>query len=111
MTGTYTFHELKEKNVHQLREIAKGISHEAVQGYTQLNKEHLLAAIAKALNIPAHEHHAVGGFDKAAIKAQMRELKKQRDAAAAAGDAPLVHALRRRIHKLNHQVRSHTVEE
>jgi hypothetical protein len=111
MAATYTFHELKEKNVHELREIAKGIQHEAVQGYTQLNKEHLLIALAKALNISTHEHHAVGGFDKAGIKAKMRELKKKRDEAVEAGDATLAHSLRRQIHKLNHQVRSHTVGE
>lgn len=111
MTTTYTFHELKEKNIHELREIAKGIQHDAVQGYTQLNKDHLLVAIAKALNLSTHEHHAVGGFDKSGIKAQMRELKKQRDAAIEAGDAERLHSIRRRIHALNHQVRSHTVVE
>ena len=42
---SYTFNELKHMNVSQLRDIAKGIEHEAVQGYTQLNKEHLLEAI------------------------------------------------------------------
>lgn len=111
MTASYTFHELKEKNVHELREIAQGIQHEAVQGYTQLNKEHLLLAVAKALNLPTHEHHAVGNFDKAATKAQIRELKKKRDAAIEGGDSSLAHALRRRIHVLNHQIRSHTVDE
>jgi hypothetical protein len=30
----YTYHLLKEKTVADLREIAKGIQHEAVQGYT-----------------------------------------------------------------------------
>jgi hypothetical protein len=109
--STYTFHELKEKNVHELREIAKGIEHEAVRGYTQLNKEHLLVALAKALNLTTHEHHAVGGFDKSGLKSQIRELKKKRDAALEAGDSAAVHALRRHIHKLNHQIRSHTVEE
>jgi hypothetical protein len=109
--ATYTFHELKEKNVHELREIAKGIQHEAVQGYTQLNKDHLLIALAKALGIPTHEHHAVGGFDKSGIKAMMRELKKKRDAALEAGDSAAVHALRRQIHTLNHQIRSHTIDE
>ena len=111
MTATYTFHALREKNVHELREIAKGLPPEAVQGYTQLNKDHLLAAIAKALNLPAHEHHAVGGYDKGGIKAQMRELQRQRDAALEAGQSALVHTLRRRIHALNHQVRSHTIDE
>jgi len=109
--SSYTFHELKEKNVHELREIAKDVQHDAVQGYTQLNKEHLLVALAKALNISTHEHHAVGGFDKSDIKARMRELKKKRDTALEAGDSASLHGIRRQIHKLNHQIRNHTVEE
>ncbi len=111
MSVTYSFHELKVKTVFELREIAKGIQHEAVQGYTQLNKDHLLLALAKALNLPTHEHHAVGGFDKSALKAQIRELKTKRDAAIEAGDSAAVRAARRQIHKLNHQIRSHTIDE
>ena len=37
----YTYDELKHKTVAELRDIAVGIEHEALQGYTQLNKEHL----------------------------------------------------------------------
>lgn len=110
MTITYTFHELKEKNVHDLREIAKTLQHEAVQGYSQLNKEHLLEALAKALNVPMHEHHAVGGFDKSGVKAQMRALRQKRDAAIQAGDHEQLHAIRRQLHRLNLQVRRHVVE-
>ena len=62
----YTYHELKEKNITQLRDIAKDLQHEAVQGYTQLNKEHLLVALCTALGVPMHEHHEVVGIDKAA---------------------------------------------
>src|SRR5256885_9142107 len=36
----YTYDELKHKTVAELRDIAVGIEHEALQGYTQLNKEH-----------------------------------------------------------------------
>jgi hypothetical protein len=107
----FTYHELKEKNVAELREIAKGIQHEAVQGYTQLNKEHLLVALAKALNLSTHEHHAVGDFDKPSIKAKMRGLKKQRDAAIEAGDHAKVGALRRQIHALNHEIRRHIAKD
>lgn len=107
----FTFHELKEKNVGELRDIAKGIQHEAVQGYTQLNKEHLLVALAKALNLSTHEHHAVGNFDKSAIKVKMRGLKKQRDAAIEAGDHVKVAALRRQIHALNHEIRRHIAKD
>ena len=36
----HTFPELKSKPLAELREIAAGIEHEAVKGYTQLNKDH-----------------------------------------------------------------------
>jgi len=110
MTATFTWHELKEKNVHELREIAKGIDHEAVRGYSQLNKEHLMTAIAKALHIPTHEeHHVQAGFEKGANKKLMRELKKKRDAALEAHDYDQLKAVRRQIHALNHEIRRHTV--
>ena len=44
----YPFEELKHKTVGELRDIAKGIEGEGVQGYTQMNKEHLLPALARA---------------------------------------------------------------
>jgi hypothetical protein len=102
----YTFEELKKKKVAELREIAKGIEHEAVRGYTQLNKEHLLEAICKALDIDMREHHEVVGVDKAAIKAKIRALKKKRDQALAARNLAehknilrLIHGLKRKLHK------------
>jgi DNA-binding IclR family transcriptional regulator len=107
----HTYHELKIKTVADLREIAKGIQHEAVQGYTQLNKEHLLLAICKALAIPTHEHHAVGGIDKAALKAQMKKLREERAAALAAGDRAKLKAVRRHLHSLNHDIRKHMIAE
>ena len=52
----HDYHELKEMNLTQLRELAKGIEHEAVQGYSQMNKDHLLPAVCTALGIESHEH-------------------------------------------------------
>src|SRR5688572_17091215 len=49
----HTYEELKKKTVAELRDIAKDIEHEAVQGFTQMNKDHLLPAICKALGIEA----------------------------------------------------------
>jgi Rho termination factor, N-terminal domain len=104
----YTFHELKEKTIEDLREIAKGVENqEAVKGYSQLNKQHLLPALCKALGIDMREHHAVVGIDKPAIKAKMRELKKQRDAALEAHDRDKLKSIRRHIHSLNRQIRAH----
>jgi DNA-binding IclR family transcriptional regulator len=105
----FTYHELKEMNIGQLRDIAKDLKHEAVQGYTQLNKEHLLVALCTALGVPLHEHHEAAGIDKAAIKAKIRALKKEREAALATGDREKLKALRRSIHGLNRQIKKHLV--
>jgi DNA-binding IclR family transcriptional regulator len=104
----YTFEQLKHKTVVELRDIAKGIEHEAVQGYTQLNKEHLLVAISQALGIK-HEHHDVVGVDKATIKARIRELKKKREEALAAHDHNQLKVVRRTIHRLKRQITRATV--
>ena len=104
----YTYHELKEKNIQELREIAKGVENqEAVKGFSQLNKDHLLPALCKALGIDSHEHHAVVGIDKPGIKAKMKSLKTKRDAAIEAHDHDAIKSLRRQIHRLNRQIRAH----
>lgn len=104
----YTYHELKEKTVQELREIAKGAENqEAVQGYSQMNKEHLLPALCRALGVPVHEHHEVSGIDKPAIKARMRDLKKKRQAALEAGDSDQLKNIRRQLHHFNRQIRAH----
>ena len=102
----FTLHELKEKTIQDLRDIAKGVENqEAVLGYTQMNKEHLLPVLARALGI--QEHHDVVGIDKPAIKAKMRELKAKRDSALESGNHDLVKSVRRQIHRLNRQIRAH----
>ena len=104
----YTIEQLKHKTLAELREIAKGIEHEAVQGYTQLNKEHLVVAISKALGLQ-HEHHDVVGVDKAAIKARLRELKKKREEALTAHDHAQLKVVRRTMHRLKRQIHKATV--
>jgi DNA-binding IclR family transcriptional regulator len=103
----YTYHELKGKTIAELRDIAKDVQHDAVQGYSQMNKEHLLPALCKALGIEMHEHHEAAGIDKPAIKAKMRKLKKQRDAALEGHDHDTLKKVRRHIHRLNRQIRAH----
>jgi hypothetical protein len=105
----YTFEDLKKKNVTQLREIASGIDHEAVQGYTQLNKEHLLEAICKSLNIDMHVHHEVVGIDKKSIKSEIKELKKKRDEAISAKNRDELRRIRIKIRKLKRTLRKATV--
>ena len=101
----YTFDQLKGMTVAQLREIAAGIEHEAVKGYTQLNKEHLLLALAKALNLDTHTRHKLGGIDKAGVKAQMKQLKKSRNAALEAHDHAQLKQVRRQLHTLRRSLR------
>ena len=104
----YRYDELKHKTVTALREIAKTVEqHEAVQGYTQMNKEHLLPALCTALGVPIHERHDVKGLDKAAVKAQIRALKKDRDAAVVSSDGARLKARRRQIHALNRDIKRH----
>ena len=105
----HTFEELKKKTVAELRDIAAGIEHEAVQGYTQLNKDHLLAAICKALNLDMHVHHHVVGLDKTAIKKEIRQLKHKRDEALKAKDFEALKKIRQGIHKYKKKLRQATV--
>lgn len=106
---SHTFEELKHKTVAELREIAKGIEHEAVQGYSQLNKDHLLTALCKALGIDTHVHHHAVGIDKAAIKAKIHELQKKRDEILASKARDGLKPVLRNIHALKRTIRRHTV--
>jgi DNA-binding IclR family transcriptional regulator len=102
-----TYEELKGKTVAELRDLAKDLTHDAVLGYTQMHKEQLIRALCRALGIESHERHQVVGIDKSAIKAEMRALKKERDAAIDAHDREHLAIVRHKLHHLNHQLRSH----
>ena len=104
----YTLEELKEKTLQELREIAKDVQNQdAVQGYSQMNKDRLLPALCRALKIDMHEHHVAMGLDKGAVKAKIRQLKHERDRALGAHDHPSLKNIRRQLHALNRQIRSH----
>jgi hypothetical protein len=107
----YTFDQLKGMTVAQMREIASGLEDEAVKGYTQLNKEHLLEALCKALNIDTHTRHKskVSGKNKAEIKAQMKALKVKRDEALDAHDHAELKKVRRELHGLKRKLRKAAV--
>ena len=99
----HTYEELKAKTVAELREIAK----DAVQGASQMNKDHLLPALCQALGIDTHVHQTVHGIDKTTVKAQLRDLKAARDKAIDAHDHHQLKSVRRQMHRLNHQIRAH----
>jgi len=101
----HTYEELKHKPLAELREIAAGITHDAVQGYTQLNKDHLLVALCTALGVDMKAHKEVKGVDKAAIKARIKEWKTKRDAALAAHDRKALKLALDQIHHLKRTMR------
>jgi hypothetical protein len=103
-----TYEQLRHKTLAELRDMAQGSEHEAVQGYTQMNKEHLVVALAKALGIQ-HEHHSVVGIDKSTIKARIRELKTKRAEAISAHDHAQLKVVRRTIHRLKRRIHKATV--
>lgn len=106
---SHSFEELKKKTVAQLREIAAEIEHEAVKGYTQLNKEHLLKAICTALHIDMHQHHHVEGIDKRTIKEKIKALKQNRDQYVEAHDHKQLRIVRSKIHRLKRKLHKATV--
>jgi hypothetical protein len=105
----HTYEELHKMTVAQLRDLAEGVEHDAVQGYTTMHKEQLLPALCEAFGIEAHEHHEVVGIDKGAGKVQIRELKKERDAALEAHDSKQLKTVRRKIRGLKRKIRKATV--
>jgi hypothetical protein len=105
----YTFDQLRVKTLAELRDIARNTTHEAVTGWSQMNKDHLLPALCKAFGLDTHVHHAVVGLDKSQLKARLRALKVARDEAIAAGDRDKLAALRRERHSITHRIRSATV--
>ena len=106
----HTYEELRGKTLAQLREVAAEMGDvEAVKGYTQLNKEHLLVMLCKALGVDMHEHHEVRGINKADIKTRIKELKKQRDEAINAHDHARLKQVRRHLHRLKRTIHKATV--
>ncbi|MBP1649466.1 MAG: hypothetical protein H6Q30_2911 [Bacteroidetes bacterium] len=102
----YTYEQLSEMNVAQLREIAKDVEHEAVHGFSTMHKEKLLPALCTALGIEAHKHHtAVKGFNKGSVKAEIRALKKQRDALVPKEHPKEYREILRKIHEKKNKLR------
>lgn len=104
-----TYEELKKKNVADLRKIAKETDHEAVKGYTQMNKERLLEALCAALKIETHAHHEVVGINKKEIKSEIQALKSARDKALEEKNKTDHKTAIRKIHHLKRALRRATV--
>ena len=105
----HTYEELHGMTVAQLREIAKGIEHEAVKGFSTMHKEKLVPALCHALGITDHTVHHVVGVNKASMKLQIKELKSKKAAALTAGDRKGFKEILHQIHRLKRTMRKATV--
>ena len=105
----YSYDQLKHMTVAQLRELASGIEHDAIKGYTQLRKDEIIHGLSAALGLEEQVHHDVLGIDKRSIKARIKALKLERDAALAAHDSGQLKLVRRKIHRLKRKIHSATV--
>jgi hypothetical protein len=105
----HTYEDLKDMTVAQLREVAAGIDHPAVTGYSQKHKHEVLQGICEALGIEMHEHHRVVGINKTKVKAEIRDWKGKRDAAMEAGDHEALKEARRHVRRLKRRIRRATV--
>ena len=106
---TYTHHDLKAKTLAELKVIAAGIEDEAVKGYSQMNKEHLVKQLCAVLKIDIHEHHTAKIPEKTSIKVQIRALKQERDKLIGAHDHKQLGEIRERIGRLKHKLRKAAV--
>lgn len=105
MEQSYTYEDLSKKTVAQLRELASGIEHEALQGYTQLHKADLLAKLCEALDIPMHAQHESTGVDKSQIKGKIRKLKTERDKALESKNSKKLREVRGELKLLKRRLR------
>ena len=101
----HTYEELHGMTVAKLREIAQGVEHEALKGFSTMHKDHLLPALCKALGIEGHAHKIAHGEQKTKLKKQIRALKKDRDAAVAAKDYKKAAQARDFIRTYRHRLR------
>ena len=105
----YTYEQLSDMTVIQLREIAKEVEHDAVKGFSTMHKEKLLPALCHALEIEAHAHHHVVGINKSTIKAEIRKLKAEKAAALQSDDRRHFKEVLRKIHTMKRRLRKSIV--
>lgn len=95
--------ELQKKRISDLRDMMKEQLPE-VTGVTGLKKEQLVEMLAQKFGIE-HPHKTVVGIDKTKVRAKIKELKVQRQAALEAHDAVVLKKQRRAIHRLKRRLR------
>ncbi len=96
----YTYDELSKMTVVELRKIADTIEHDDLKGHSTMHKDKLLPILCKVLGVDMSVHHRASLSNKGKIKAEIRQLKVQRDQAIASKDKEKLRGVRKRIHQL-----------
>ncbi|RPI62521.1 MAG: hypothetical protein EHM48_03950 [Planctomycetaceae bacterium] len=93
----YTYEQLKALTVAELREIAKGIENDELEGFSTKHKEQLLPILCKVLHISMH--HVAAGDEKVRLKAMIHKFQ------AARSDKSKAAVARHQIHVMKHKLR------
>ena len=94
---------LEKMTAKELREYALELG--GIVGVHSMNKEELLAAIKEGLGITEESGSKLFAREIAKVKAEIKQLKAQRDQAREGGDKKQVEIYRRRISRLKKKTR------
>ncbi len=98
------FHDLQKTRVNDLRDMIKENFPE-ILGVVGLKKEEMVNMLADKLGIEKPHKHVAAGLGKRAIKAEIRELKVQREAAKEDRNNEDVVKFRKLIHRNKRKLR------
>jgi hypothetical protein len=98
------YHDLQKTRVSDLREMVKEHFPD-ILGVVGLKKEEMVNMLADKLGIEKPHKHVAAGLGKRAIKAEIRELKVQREAARAEKNNEDLVKFRRLIHRNKRKLR------
>lgn len=105
----YTYEELSKMTVIELRKIADGIEHDELKGHSTMHKDKLLPILCKVLGVDMKVHRRAMLSNKSQIKAEIRQLKVQRDQAIQTHDKKKLKEIREKIHRLKKILRKAVV--
>ena len=99
------YHDLQKTTVVKLREMVKGYGD--VKGFSCMNKEQLVDLVAEREGVEK-PHKVVVGINKPLIKAELKSLKQQRDAAIEGRNRAELKLVRRKMHRVRRQLHKAT---
>ncbi len=90
------YRELSRLTVVKLRELAH--QYEDIKAATGMHKEELIDVLCDKMGIEKPHHVVKRGIGRRKLKAEIRQLKKERDTAIANKDRKTLQRIRRKLH-------------